>query len=68
MYEIRIRNWWKNNESWPGGLEPCTTPGRSGVSYAKGIETEAEAQAICREYNATHRPRRLSPKAEYSEP
>jgi hypothetical protein len=61
-FEVFVRNWWVNNPSWPNGLKPG--PGRS-TTIAKGC-TEAEAQAICREWNATHKPGRLCRKAEYT--
>jgi hypothetical protein len=62
MYYVFTRNWWRDNPSWPDGLEPC--PGRRHTIH-KGIESEEEAQKICREWNATHKPGRLSRKAEY---
>ena len=66
-YEIRVRNWWKDNPSWPDGLEPCATPWDKAWKLCDGIQTEEEARAICQEYNATHKPGRYSRKAEYSE-
>lgn len=66
-YEIRVRNGWKHNPAWPDGREPCATPWHKAYKLCDGIETEAEAQAICQEYNATHKPGKLSRKAEYSE-
>tara|TARA_R100000306_G_C4310296_1_gene109812 strand:- start:367 stop:579 length:213 start_codon:yes stop_codon:yes gene_type:complete len=65
-YEIRVRNWWVNNPDWPDGLEPCATPWKKARLFAK-CNTEKEAIAICREYNTTHNPGRLSRKAEYEE-
>lgn len=66
-YEIRVRNWWKLNPAWPDGREPCATPWDKAWLLCDGIETEEEARAICQEYNATHKPGKLSRKAEYSE-
>ena len=64
-YEIRVRNWWKRNPDWPDGLEPCAEPWRT--AYKVGTcSTEEEARAICKEWNATHKPGPLSRKAEYS--
>jgi hypothetical protein len=65
MYRCFVRNWWKLNPSWPGGLEP--DGGAPKRTIAKNVKTEAEARRICQEYNATHKPGRLSRKAEYEE-
>ncbi len=62
MYRVFVRNWWRVNPSWPKGLEPC--PGRKTVLVAR-VATEEEARRICQQYNATHKPGRLSRKAEY---
>ena len=64
MFRCFVRNWWTPNPAYPGGLEP--RPGRK-HTIARHVKTEAEAQAICRQYNTTHRPGRLSRKAEYEE-
>lgn len=63
MYRVFIRNWWKENASWPDGLEPDTTARK--YPYRDNIETEDEAVAICAEYNRKHSPGRLSRKAEF---
>lgn len=63
MYQVYVSNWWKENPGWPNGLEPDGTDKHT----LKRVSTEAEAQAICTEYNATHEPGRLSRKAEYQE-
>lgn len=60
-YNVFVRTWWINNPSWPDGREP----GAGKKRYIRKHVTEADAQAICREYNATHNPGRLSKKAEY---
>lgn len=65
MYKVFVRNWWKPNPSWPNGLEPDTRARKH--TLATNIATEAEAQAIAREYNQTHDAGRLSRKAEYDE-
>ena len=61
-YRIFTRTWWKDNPDYPNGLEPHagrqTNIGRA--------ETEEEAIAICQEHNRTHKPGRLSRKAEFS--
>lgn len=60
-YRIFTRTWWRNNPTWPNGLEPH--PGRkTTLGYAS---TETEAREMCRQYNDTHNPGRLSRKAEY---
>ncbi len=64
MYKIFVRNWWKKNPAWPNGLEPDATARKTTI--AKDIETETEARDICKEYNTTHKPGRLSRKAEYT--
>jgi len=63
MYQVYVSNWWKENPDWPDGLEPDGTD----KYKLKKVRTEAEARAICAEYNATHKPGRLSRKAEYHE-
>ena len=62
-YEVFTRTWWTDNPAWPGGLEP--QPGRK--HHLAVVETRAEAQEMCREYNATHDPGRYSHKAEFEE-
>ena len=64
-YRVFVRNWWKNNPKWPNGLEPCGS-GRK-TTLASSVATEAEARSICEQYNSTHKPGRLSRKAEYME-
>lgn len=63
-YRVFTRTWWKNNPTWPNGLEPCA--GRK-YTIRERVATEADARAVCREYNDTHKPGRLSRKAEYEE-
>jgi len=65
MYYCFVRNWWKKNDKWPGGLEPDA--GARKTTIAKNIPTEEEARAICKRYNDSHKPGKLSRKAEYSE-
>jgi hypothetical protein len=65
-FEVRIRNWWRPNSAWPNGLEPHMQ------SWARArklgtFDTAEEARACCRVYNDTHKPGRLSRKAEYRE-
>ena len=60
-FRIFTRTWWRENPGWPNGLEPCAGKQRT-IGRA---DTEEEARTICREYNDTHDPGRLSKKAEY---
>lgn len=64
MYRVFVRSWWKENPSYPRGLEPCM--GKKHILQSQ-ILNRAEAQNICREYNRTHAPGRLSRKAEFEE-
>jgi len=61
-YRVFVRTWWRNNPDWPNGLEPSagrqTTIGRR--------LTAQEAQQMCKNWNAAHKPGRLSRKAEYT--
>lgn len=65
-FEIRARNWWKDNPEWPNGLEPDSTPWRKAHKLAT-VNTEEAARTFCKEWNETHKPGRLSRKAEWSE-
>jgi hypothetical protein len=60
-YTVFHRTWWIENPSWPNGLEPGA--GRKHV-IARNVSLE-EALELCREYNSTHKPGRLSRKAEF---
>jgi hypothetical protein len=62
-YNVFVRNWWRNNPGWPNGLEPC--PGRK--TYLRKSVTWEDARAICKQYNDSHNPGRLSRKAEFEE-
>ena len=63
MYKVFTRTWWRNNQAYPNGLEPC-----AGRKYTiDNVYTEKEAKQLCKEYNDTHHPGRLSLKAEYME-
>jgi hypothetical protein len=61
-YRVFVRNWWKRNPCYFGGLEPCA--GRKTVIH-KHVKTEEEARTICHAYNSTHNPGPLFRKAEY---
>lgn len=63
-YRVFTRTWWRENPAWPDGLEPCA--GRK-TTLRKSVATEEEARAICQQWCSTHKPGRLSRKAEYTE-
>lgn len=62
-YRTFTRTWWRNNPAWPNGLEPGA--GKQ-YTHSRGL-TEAEARAQCQQWNATHKPGRLSRKMEYTQ-
>lgn len=61
--DVFTRTWWKDNPSWPNGLEPQA----GDKHYIARRVTMAEARKICQEWNATHKPGRYSRKAEFEE-
>ena len=66
-YRVFVRNWWreagKGEAGWPNGLVPNSGDRGRTLGHA---ETEEEARAMCKAYNSTHKPGRLSKKAEYT--
>lgn len=60
-FRVFTRNWW--NAKWPNGGEPDAGARKTTLCYT---DTEEEARAVCRQYNATHEPGKLSRKAEYT--
>ena len=66
-FEVRIRNWWKRNPSWPGGREPAGLGNWNKSRKLGTFESEDEARDCCREYNNSHDPGFLSRKAEFKE-
>ena len=62
-YKVFTRTWWRNNSNYPNGLEP--SPGRKTI-IAIAL-SEEQARDICKRYNDSHSPGRLSRKAEYTE-
>ncbi len=64
-YSVFTRVWWKDNPSWPNGLEPYA--GAPKHYLDRHVETEQEARTMCREWNAKHKPGRYSRKAEFEE-
>jgi len=63
MITVFVRNWWKDNPKWPNGLEPDSGASKRVIAT---VDTEDEAREICKQYNLTHEPGRLSRKAEYT--
>ena len=62
-YKVFVRDWWRDNPSWPNGLEPD-----AGKKTILGnVRTKDEAIRMCRKYNATHKPGRYLRKAEFME-
>lgn len=61
-YRVFVRDWWKPNPAWPNGLEP--DGGARKTTIGRGM-TEEEARVLCERYARTHKPGRLSRKAEY---
>jgi hypothetical protein len=60
-YNVFHRTWWRRNPGWPKGLEP----GLGRKTYlARGV-TYTVARQICADWNATHKPGKLSRKAEF---
>jgi hypothetical protein len=60
-YNVFTRTWWRDNPAWPDGLEPH--PGKRRYR-ARGVSRE-RALELCQQYNSTHKPGRLSRKAEF---
>lgn len=63
MFNVFTRTWWTPDKTWPGGLRPHA--GRR-TYIARGV-SEQRARELCDEYNSTHKPGRLSRKAELEE-
>jgi len=63
MFKVFVRTWWRDNPNWPNGLEPCVGPSRT---IRRHVADESTALAMAQQWNATHKPGRLSRKAEYS--
>lgn len=60
MYTVFVRNWWRKDAR--GNLVP-NSGGRRTI-LARNV-SEDEARAMCKDWNATHKPGQLSRKAEY---
>jgi len=61
-YCVFTRTWWRFNKDWPNGLEP--EMGRRHV-IARNL-TEEKARQLCKQWNATNKPGKLSKKAEFT--
>ena len=62
-YKVFHRTWWRHNSRWPQGREPQI--GQSfHIAY---VDSEEEAIARCRDWNAHHAPGPLSDKAEWDD-
>jgi hypothetical protein len=62
-YTVFTRTWWRNNPSYPNGLEPCA--GRK-YTLERNLSYN-EARQLCLRWNAEHKPGRLSRKAEFDQ-
>ena len=62
-YTVFTRTWWRNYPSWPRGLEPCA--GRRYI-HERNLTYE-QALRYCEQWNSTHKPGRLSRKAEFTQ-
>jgi hypothetical protein len=62
-YTVFTRTWWRHNPAWPNGLEPGA--GRK-TRIARNL-SEREAIKLCAEWNASHKPGKLSRKAEFEQ-
>jgi hypothetical protein len=62
-YTVFTRTWWRHNPAWPNGLEPGA--GKK-TRIAKNVSL-AEAMRIAKTYNDTHKPGKLSRKAEFEQ-
>ena len=65
MYRCFTRDWWIDNfeDGWPNNLEPF---GAGEQITRATFETEAEANAFAKNWNATHDAGRYSNKCEYT--
>ena len=67
QYKVFRRTWWRENPSWPNGLEPC--PGKRRYVRGAAFNNEVDARAYCQRRNTeprTARQERLSLKFEYT--
>ena len=67
MFRVFKRPWWKDNPSWPNGLEPDGAGNGKTIDY---VDTEEEARAMCKQFNngpRTPHELKYSIKYEYEE-
>lgn len=62
MFRVFVRDWWRVEN---GKLVPA--PGARKTTLYSRVQTEEEARRIAQDYNVTHKPGKLSRKAEYEE-
>jgi hypothetical protein len=67
LYHVFVRNWWREAEShergiWPNNLVPDPGARKHTLGYR---DNETKARMLAKGYNETHKPGRLSRKAEY---
>ena len=62
MYTVFTRTWWRENNTWPNGLEPHV--GKRKI-IVRNVPDEETARSIASVWNNLHEPGRLSLKAEY---
>jgi hypothetical protein len=62
-YRVFHRTWWKDNPSWPNGLEPHLG-NKALIGFAGNQD---QARAMCKAWNAEHDAGRFSDKAEFEE-
>ena len=70
-YTVFARNWWRYAPEVVNSLDPSLSglepdPGARKIKLAV-FDTEAQARTFAMDWNATHKPGRLSRKAEYTE-
>lgn len=66
-YRVFVRNWWRWKVStFSGERKLVPNSGDRGRRIAWAY-TETEAREICHQYNTTHKPGKLSKKAEYKQ-
>jgi hypothetical protein len=62
-YTVFTRTWWRHNPAWPNGLEP----GAGRKHTLRRNLSHDEAREMCKQWNAEHRPGKLSRKAEFEQ-
>ena len=61
-YSTFTRTWWSEDPKYPNGLRPDV--GRKSY-HSRNVQDEDAARQECQEWNATHKPGRLSRKMEF---